>query len=63
MEGQLECLKFLVGESQSSRHVLGSRNNNGDTPKMLAVQFYKQQIVEYIYNIEWESEHPEQTHS
>ena len=63
MEGQLACLKFLVGEGSNPTHILGARNDNGETPKMLAQQFYKEQIVEYISNIEWERDHPEEAES
>ena len=63
MEGQLPCLKFLVGEGPSASHILGARNDNGETPKMLAQQFYKEQVVEYISNIEWERDHPEESES
>jgi len=58
MEGHLQCLKFTVGESRTSAHVLQARNNTGDTPKLLATQFFKQAVVDYINNIEWEMEHP-----
>ncbi len=30
---------------------------------MLAQQFYKENIVEYIANIEWERDHPEEAES
>ena len=60
MEGHLPCLKYLVSEGPSPAHVLGARNDNGETPKMLAQQFYKEHIVDYIGNIEWEREHPEE---
>lgn len=63
MEGQLACLKFLVGEGPNAAHILGARNDNGETPKMLAQQFYKDQVVEYISNIEWERDHPEESES
>ena len=63
MEGQLPCLKFLVAEGPSTTHILGARNDNGETPKMLAQQFYKEQVVEYVSNIEWERDHPEESES
>jgi len=63
MEGHLPCVKFIVTEAPSSIQVLGARNNNGETPKMLAENFYKADVVEYINNIEWEREHPEETSS
>ena len=63
MEGHLPCLKFLVSEAQNPGVVLSARNDNGETPKMLAQQFYKETVVEYISNIEWEREHPEEAES
>jgi len=63
MEGQLPCLKFIVSESQSVSQILGARNNNGETPKMLAERFYKNDVFEYIGNIEWERDHPEEAES
>lgn len=63
MEGHLHCLKYLVSEGMTASHVLGARNDNGETPKMLAQQFYKENIVEYISAIEWERDHPEEAES
>jgi len=63
MEGQLSCLKFIISESQSITQVLTARNNNGETPKMLAERFYKNDVFEYISNIEWERDHPEEAES
>ena len=63
MEGHLSCLKFIIGESHSISQVLGARNNNGETPKMLAERFYKNDVFEYISNIEWERDHPEEAES
>lgn len=63
MEGHLPSLKFIVGEGQNPTHILSARNNNGDMPKMLAQQFYKDHIVEYICNVEWERDHPEEAQS
>ena len=54
MEGQLSCLKFLVSSTTSSAATksvvdsLASRNDQGETPKMLAQQFYKENVVTYI---------------
>lgn len=44
-------------------HVLGARNDQGETPKDLAQQFYKDVVVEYINGIEWERDHPEEAES
>jgi len=63
MEGQLSCLKFIVSASQSINQLLGARNNNGETPKMLAERFYKSDVIEYVSNIEWERDHPEEAES
>ena len=63
MEGQLACLKFIISESHSISQTLGERNNNGETPKMLAERFYKNDVFEYISNIEWERDHPEEAES
>ena len=63
MEGSLPCLKFLVSEGPSPTHILGARNDNGETPKMLAQQFYKESVIDYIANIEWERDHPEEAES
>ncbi|XP_041370162.1 ankyrin repeat domain-containing protein 42-like [Gigantopelta aegis] len=60
MEGQLPCLKYLVTTSGSPNHTLGARSDHGETPKDLAQQFYKETILEYINNIEWERDHPEE---
>ncbi|XP_074657659.1 ankyrin repeat domain-containing protein 42-like [Tubulanus polymorphus] len=59
-EGHLPCLKFLVSCGPSSTHALAARNDQGETPKMLAQQFYKDHVVEYIEAIEWEQDHPEE---
>ncbi|XP_067670309.1 ankyrin repeat domain-containing protein 42-like [Haliotis asinina] len=58
MEGHLPCLKYIVTNSGNTMHTLGARNDNGETPKDLAQQFYKENILEYINNIEWERDHP-----
>ncbi|KAJ8310030.1 hypothetical protein KUTeg_011895 [Tegillarca granosa] len=62
-EGQLPCLKFLVSSGVSPMHVMGARNDQGETPKDLAQQFYKDHIIEYINGIEWERDHPEEAES
>ena len=48
MEGHLICLKFLVSHAASLMETVGARNDNGETPKTLATQFYKQNCVDYI---------------
>jgi ankyrin repeat domain-containing protein 42 len=63
MEGHLPCLKFMITESRMASGLLASRNDNGETPKMLAQQFYKDPIVEYINMVEWERDHPEEAES
>ncbi|XP_052782421.1 ankyrin repeat domain-containing protein 42-like isoform X1 [Mya arenaria] len=59
-EGHLPCLKFLVSMGISPTHILGARNDQGETPKDVAQQFYKDTIIEYINGIEWERDHPEE---
>ncbi len=63
MEGHLPSLKYVVTTSGNSLHTLGARNDHGETPKDLAQQFYKDVIIEYINNIEWERDHPEEAES
>ncbi|XP_033104382.1 ankyrin repeat domain-containing protein 42-like isoform X2 [Anneissia japonica] len=58
-EGHLPCFKFLVSSGSSISQTLGARNDNGETPKTLAQQFYKQACVDYINAVEWERDHPE----
>ncbi|XP_077987625.1 ankyrin repeat domain-containing protein 42-like isoform X2 [Glandiceps talaboti] len=60
MEGHLPCLKFIVSCGPSITAIVTARNDNGDTPKTLAAQFYKQNCVDYINAIEWERDHPEE---
>lgn len=60
MEGQLTCLKLIVSNKSSSVLAINARNNNGDTPKNLAHQFCKKHVVDYIDNLEWERQHPEE---
>jgi ankyrin repeat domain-containing protein 42 len=47
----------------SATHILGARNDQGETPKDLAHQFYKDNVIEYINGIEWERDHPEEAES
>ncbi|XP_064615076.1 ankyrin repeat domain-containing protein 42-like [Liolophura sinensis] len=60
MEGHLPCLKYLVSVGASPEGVLGARNDQGETPRNLAQQFYKENIMTYIDGIEYERDHPEQ---
>lgn len=62
-EGQLPCLKYLVSIGVTPLHVLGARNDQGETPKDLAQQFYKENVIDYINGLEWERDHPEETES
>lgn len=59
-EGNLPCLKYLVSHNGNALSVLAARNDHGETPKDLAQQFYKENILEYISHIEYETDHPEQ---
>ncbi|CAL1542991.1 unnamed protein product [Lymnaea stagnalis] len=58
-EGNLPCLKFLVCNNGNAPSVLSARNDHGETPKDLAQQFYKDNILEYIKHIEDEQDNPE----
>ena len=62
-EGNLPCLKYLVSTAPSIEHVLSARNDQGETPKDLAHRFYKQAVVDYIDNLEYEKEHAEDEES
>ena len=63
MEGHLPCLKFLVSSEGCPEHTLGARNDHGETPRDLAQQFYKENILEYIDHVQHESDHPEEAES
>ena len=43
--------------------MLAARNDHGETPKDLAQQFYKDNILEYVSHIEYETDHPEEQES
>ena len=42
MEGHLPCLKFIISVTRDIPALLGARNDQGDTPKSLAEQFFKE---------------------
>jgi ankyrin repeat domain-containing protein 42 len=63
MEGHLPCLKFLISVSRDIQSIVGARNDQGDTPKSLAEQFYKDDCCTYLDALEWEQDHPEQAES
>ena len=63
MEGHLPCLKFIVSVNRDISSVLGARNDQGDTPKSLAEQFFKEDCCTYLDALEWENDHPEQAES
>ncbi|CAF1549739.1 unnamed protein product [Adineta steineri] len=60
LEGHLPCLKFIIAVTRDIPAVLGARNDQGDTPKSLAEQFYKEDCCKYLDALEWEQDHPEQ---
>nr|XP_033803600.1 ankyrin repeat domain-containing protein 42 isoform X2 [Geotrypetes seraphini] len=60
MEGHLHCLKFLVNKGVSMTHTLRARNDHGETPKDLAQRFYKNNVVQYIDDVEYERDHPKE---
>ncbi|KAK1168202.1 ankyrin repeat domain-containing protein 42-like [Acipenser oxyrinchus oxyrinchus] len=59
-EGHLHCFKFLVSQGLSVTHLLGARNDQGETPKDLAQRFYKKSVVQYIEAVEYERDHPQE---
>lgn len=63
MEGHLPCLKFIISVNRDITAVLGARNDQGDTPKSLAEQFFKEDCCTYLDALEWETDHPEQAES
>ncbi|KAK3699454.1 hypothetical protein QZH41_018606 [Actinostola sp. cb2023] len=58
-EGHLPCLKFLVCSGASIDHTLNARNDQGETPKNLCQQFYKNECMEYLKAVEYDLLHPE----
>ncbi|CAF0780144.1 unnamed protein product [Adineta ricciae] len=60
MEGHLPCLKFIISVTRDIPALLGARNDQGDTPKSLAEQFFKESCCKYLDALEWEQDHPEQ---
>jgi ankyrin repeat domain-containing protein 42 len=63
MEGHLPCLKYIVSAHRDVTAILGARNDQGDTPKSVAEQFYKDNCCTYLDALEWEQDHPEQAES
>ncbi len=63
MEGHLPCLKYIVSAHRDVTAILGARNDQGDTPKSVAEQFYKENCCTYLDALEWEQDHPEQAES
>ena len=63
MEGHLPCLKYLLSNALNANSLISARNDQGDTPKTLAQQFFKDQVVEYLEAVEWDRDHPEQAES
>lgn len=63
MEGNLPCLKYILSNAASTNQLISARNDQGDTPKTLAQQFFKDSVVEYLEAVEWDRDHPEQAES
>jgi hypothetical protein len=40
MEGHLPCLKYIVSAHRDVTAILGARNDQGDTPKSVAVHIF-----------------------
>lgn len=55
-EGHLACFKFLLCNASDPDRVICARNDEGETPKDLANRFYKQNVVEFINNYEFEKD-------
>ena len=53
----------LIQFQTNSIHIQIVLNFKGDTPKTLAQQFYKDEVVEYLEAVEWDRDHPEQAES
>lgn len=60
MEGNLPCLKYILSNSMNMNTLISARNDQGDSPKTLAQQFFKDHVTEYLEAIEWDRDHPEQ---
>lgn len=64
---QLETIKLAIMKLffYYWRHYLKKKLKieKGDTPKTLAQQFYKTEVVEYLEAIEWDRDHPENAES
>ena len=41
MEGHLPCLKYILSNAHNTNSIVSARNDQGDTPKTLAQQFFK----------------------
>jgi ankyrin repeat domain-containing protein 42 len=63
MEGHLPCLKYILSNSTNMNNLISARNDQGDTPKTMAQQFFKDHVSEYLEAIEWDRDHPEQAES
>ncbi|XP_068786671.1 ankyrin repeat domain-containing protein 42 isoform X4 [Struthio camelus] len=59
MEGHLHCFKFLVSKMTNVRYALKARNDHGETPRDLAERFYKDNVLQYIDDVEKQEKHPE----
>lgn len=47
-EGHLDCLRLLVYHKREPMDVIIARNNEGSTPKDLAIKFHKQECVDFL---------------
>ena len=50
----MKCLQYLVSSGLSVTHVLGARNDQGETPRDVAALFGKTDVVEYSVRVEKE---------
>ncbi|XP_014441936.1 ankyrin repeat domain-containing protein 42 isoform X1 [Tupaia chinensis] len=60
MEGHLPCFKFLLSRMSSAAQALKAFNDNGENVQDLAQRFFKQNILQFIQGVEYETNDPEE---
>jgi ankyrin repeat domain-containing protein 42 len=61
-EGQLSCLQAVLLAQEDVMAALQTRNDEGDTPKTLALHYEKQDCVEYLTELEKSAKVPDFYH-
>eukprot|EP00117_Sycon_ciliatum_P014234 scpid79511/ scgid14578/ Ankyrin repeat domain-containing protein 42 len=56
-QGHLPCLKFIMSAVSDVQHQLTSINDQAETMKDLAGSFLKQSCLDYLDNVEWDTQH------